>query len=178
MKFPWRPAYILPLRVNSLRMGIIIGQDEIFQPIAVHARQCCSYSTVNIMTRFDLSLARAFNFSVQRRIASSTTPRSFSSRFDSIRFDSIRLDSVKRKKKRKSERKSKRKSERERKRERKRKSERKSERERKREKEKKEERKKKRKHSPSELLPLAVLGDVEEGGCRVADGRDRLRGAW
>ena len=126
------------------------------------------------MTRFDLSLARAFNFSNdasrhRRHLVASSL---------GIRFDSIRLDSMKRKKKRKSERKSKRKSERERKRERKRKSERKSERERKREKEKKEERKKKRKHLPSEFLPLAVLGDVEEGGCRVADGRDRLRGAW
>lgn len=123
MKFPWRPAYILPLRVNSLRMGIIIGQDEIFQPIAVHARQCCSYSTVNIMTRFDLSLARAFNFSVQRRIASSTTPRSFSSRYP-IRFDSTRFDEEKEKKE---ERKEEQKREKERERKRKRKSERKRE---------------------------------------------------
>ena len=95
------------------------------------------FNQVNIMTRFDLSLARAFNFSNdasrhRRHLVASSL---------GIRFDSIRLDSMKRKKKRKSERKSKRKSERERKRGRKRKSERKSERERKREKEKKEERK-------------------------------------
>lgn len=40
------------------------------------------------------------------------------------------------------------------------------------------ERETEREYSPSELLPLAVLGDVEEGRRRIADRRDRLRGAW